>query len=94
MEEGDDNGSEDEDLIVQYASPPSPPQIDNSKQSIVCKYFSRKTCRNGDECPYSQENEVIQEKCKTSRGSRGKQSTLKRDVVQSNSQSNGGGGRF
>ncbi len=32
------------------------------------------------------------EKCKTRRGGRGKPSTLKRDVVRSNSQSNGGGG--
>ena len=65
---------------------------DNGKKSIVCKYFSRNTCRNGDECPYSHENEVIKEKCKTRRGGRGKPSTLKRDVVRSNSQSNGGGG--
>jgi len=46
---------------------------------------------NGDECPYSHENKVIKEKCKTRRGGRGKPSTLKRDVVRSNSQSNGGG---
>jgi hypothetical protein len=65
---------------------------DNGKKSIVCKYFSRNTCRNRDECPYSHENEVIKEKCKTRRGGRGKPSTLKRDVVRSNSQSNGGGG--
>ena len=65
---------------------------DNGKKCIVCKYFSRNTCRNGDECPYSHENEVMKEKCKTRRGGRGKPSTLKRDVVRSNSQSNGGGG--
>ena len=65
---------------------------DNGKKSIVCKHFSRNSCRNGDECPYSHENKVIKEKCKTRRGGRGKPSTLKRDVVRSNSQSNGGGG--